>query len=111
MFNRKTEEIINDAIEAETREAEKNYGKKYASKHEAYAVLKEEIEECKEEIDKIKTPIHLFWLSVRGRQKDINVDNYSDTKQINIIKSIAINTAKEALQVAAVCNKILSTIK
>ena len=110
MFSRKTEEFIEAAVNTETKKAAEDYGSKYASKHEIYAILKEEIEEAKEELDRIRIPMHVYWLAVRGLWQQIRIENYTDKKQFELIKEYAINTAKECIQIAAVCNKAIDTV-
>lgn len=44
-FNAETEKLVNDLIQAEYKNACEQYGEKYHSLHEGYALLKEEVEE------------------------------------------------------------------
>ena len=46
-----TEQKINEAVTLELNNACKVYGAEYHSLHEAYAVLLEEVEETKQELD------------------------------------------------------------
>lgn len=105
MFNSESQKYVNLAIEKEVDQAKENYGSVYASKHEAYAVLKEEIEEAKENMDQFRKLNHVFWMSVRG-MKIQNIKDYSDRKHIGITKKVAVQLALEAIQIAAVCTKI-----
>lgn len=110
MFNAKTDDLIEKTVHCEYETAVSNYGKYYASKHEAYALLKEEVEEAKEKMDSFRSLMHIFWLSVRGKKIEI-VPNYTDTKHIKVIRERALQTMKELAQVAAVCTKIEDSLE
>lgn len=101
--------MIEEAIVRETVASIEKYGPNYASKHEAYSILKEEVEEAKEAMDKFRPTMHIFWKSVRGLAVD-NVQNYTDRKHIIYMKKLAIELAHEAVQIAAVCQKIIESI-
>ena len=88
----------------ETERASEQYGDKYASAHEAESVLREEVEElaqdakfCSHDMEQITANLHF--------KKDLNGDTESDTT-ISKPKSWALDAAAEAVQVAAVCEKI-----
>lgn len=87
-------------VESETQRASEQYGDRYASAHEAESVLREEIEELAEE--SIQTQIKLTSL-----QKNLRENNMIDfQKHARLIYDNALNAAAEAIQVAAVCEKI-----
>src|SRR5574344_585357 len=87
-------------VASETQRASKQYGDKYASAHEAESVLREEIDELAEE--SIQTQIKLTSL-----QKNLRENNMIDfQKHARLIYDNALNAAAEAIQVAAVCEKI-----
>ena len=46
----KTKELIQNAIEVETENARRTWGPRYNSEHEAYGVLKEEVEEAADDL-------------------------------------------------------------
>lgn len=72
-----------------------------ASFHEGYAVLKEEVEETKEELRDIKHNLYGFWRYIRE-------DNFEYAlKMADEIEKKAIRAACEAIQVASVCKRIL----
>lgn len=88
----------------ETQRASKKYGDKYASAHEAESVLREEVTElaqdaifCSHDMEQITANLHF--------KNDLNGDTESDTTIYNL-KDWALNAAVEAIQVAAVCEKI-----
>lgn len=108
MFSEVSEECIKQAIYAETEEAEINYGKTYNSLHEGYAVLKEEVEEAGEEWDNVNRGLTILWEKIRKPEL------WSDHELITELKATKKNAeqlALEAVQVAAVCNKILNSLK
>lgn len=74
--------------------------KPIASMHEGYAVLLEEVEETQEVCDQLKEYLEFLWREVRGDQPEYAKYN------VNAILGIAVETACEAIQVAAVCKRI-----
>lgn len=101
MFDSNTLEYIKKAEKAETSSAVKNYGAEYHSNHESYAVLKEEIDEVRDEEIKMKNEFFRTWDSIR-------TDNdFRFKRQVGNIKEHAEKLALEAVQVVAVCNKIM----
>jgi len=83
--------------------AKEEYGKKFSSMHEGYAVMLEEIEEAKAEMDSIMCDAHLryLWESV----KEDNINNAMDAA--HIIRTRAACLACEAIQVSAMATKFL----
>jgi hypothetical protein len=61
MFDKQTEVKINEAVTLEFVNAVQTYGAKYNSLHEAYAVLKEEVEEADDDFDFIKDYLNSLW--------------------------------------------------
>jgi len=97
--------IINQLIEDELSRANAKYPP-FASRHEGYAVLKEEIEEADEEIETIKLVICDLWFDVcHEKDKSRTWDVPPDKSIPNCIESRAINAIKELIQVAAMCRK------
>lgn len=89
------EEIVK-AITKEFDAACKNYPK-YASPHEAYAVLLEEVDEATEKLTSIRRELEIMWGSIK-RNEEIN-------GTLNVIEKEAEQLAAEACQVAAVAVK------
>lgn len=101
MFDERTELKINEVVVLELIRAVKTYGQNYHSNHEAYAVLLEEIEEAEEELNYIQNHMTMIWDAVK-------TDNDNEVKSnARIIALDAVELAKEAVQIAAVCRKIL----
>ena len=94
----KTKLYIQNAIEAETVNAKANWGPGYNSEHEAYAVLKEEVEEAADDIMFIQEDLEFLWNAVKG-----NSDK-SYQASLKHIKQLAVALATEAVQIAAVVN-------
>ena len=88
--------LVNKEYEA----ANENH-KPIASLHEGYAVLLEEVQETKEACEQIEEYRDLVWKNIRHDNSELAEYN------INTIIDIAIETACEAIQVAAVCRRIL----
>lgn len=101
MFDERTKSLIDEAVKAELKNAQNNYGKKYNSVFEGYAVLKEEVEEVQEDFEFIQMKFNELWDSIRENDLDrIPV-------LVSQIELKARNCAMESAQVAAVCNKII----
>ncbi len=101
MFAANTEDLVSRAI-SEELEVARTHGKKFSTNHEAYAVLKEEIEETRSELEMAENYLIFFWNLVK---KDAYPKELRD--KIEVIYESAKNAAKEALQVCAVCRKAL----
>lgn len=69
------------------------------SHHEAYAVIKEELEEAKEELDKCQTYLMEMWDAVRGNTR-ADADEAKEW-----VGEFATSLAVEAIQVAAMAKK------
>lgn len=89
------ESAINSCLEAYNN----IYGKWFASDHEYYAVLKEELEEAREELDKSFINLELLWTGVR-ENKIINVEVENENIEKYCRKCIS-----ELIQVLAICKK------
>ena len=93
---------INRLVEAELKEANKKYPL-FSSQHEAYAVLKEEVEEMVEEAEKCKEHLQDIWRSTRN---DFECD-YS----IKNLRGRALYTVQEGIQVIAMCDKAMTSLE
>lgn len=101
MFASMTEKKISEAITLEIVNAVKLHGAEYNSDHEAYAVLLEEVEETERNLDYVKNHLAMIWDAVKA-------DDDNEVKaNARIIALDAVELAKEACQIAAVCRKIL----
>ena len=99
MEAKRTKELIDSAIKAEIEHAKQNWGPTYASEHEAYAVLKEEVEEAADDLELLQEDLELLWNSTKGNAQEVCRVNRSH------IAKLALALAIEAVQIAAVANK------
>jgi hypothetical protein len=92
---------IEDAIEIQYNSAIERYGAKYASSHEFYAVLYEEIIEATEEMQEITNKANMLFNKLR---KNENIKHVAE----NIADS-AYRAIEELTQVIAVINKYVGS--
>lgn len=105
-FSPETEKLVNDLIQAEYLNAVVNFGEKYNSLHEGYAILLEEIEEAEEGHSANKLFLNTLWGNIKG--KPIYRTNYDCLdKMLNNVKY----TMKELAQVGAVLKKMQNTLE
>lgn len=104
-FSEQTEQLVKDLTQAEYKNACGQFGEKYNSLHEAYAVLLEEVEEVKSEITQLLNSFDVFWLWVKrnnqGHKYLCIEDMYKATE----------NAISELAQVGAVLMKIKNTLE
>lgn len=74
----------------------------FNSMHEAYAVLKEELEEAAEELEMCRERLDMLWLCVK------NDDSLLTNKNLGYIKAYAVRAVQEFVQVVAMCDKALN---
>ena len=86
-------------VNEEYNAAIKKYGLNY-SRHESFAVMKEEIEEVEDELKAINELTHSLWENTKS-----NSNNRSCADQFGTIQHRAIKLAAEAIQVAAMARK------
>lgn len=94
---------IEQAVCHELRNIVKKYGPTYASEHEGYAVLLEEVEEACEAADFMEDALKQLWASIRS--------NAFSTFELSQIYNFAKGLAEEAVQVVAVCERFMETVK
>ena len=102
----KTRQCIFDAVKAETENARQKFGRTYNSMHEAWAVLKEEVEESHEAQKAIESSVDILWSSIRA-----NLSVYDQVDLLQTMHKDACNLAIESVQIAAVLQKYMDTIK
>lgn len=101
-FAPETEKLINELIQAEYKNAVVNYGEKYNSPHEAYAVLLEEIEEVESVMNCLKVEIEYIWKDIK--KDSIYTKNFNS--MIDKVFHLSKDAMKELAQVGAVSLKI-----
>lgn len=89
-------------VEAELLRASAKFGERHHSPHEAYAVMLEELEETQAELSKASSMLSGYWGAVKLNHPQ---DYLNDAA--NRAKFLAIQTACEAIQLAAMCEKAL----
>lgn len=92
-------EKINELVQQELKEANEIHPQ-FASNHEAWAVIKEETEECTEALEHLQHYMQVMW---RGIRADEDIDEW-----LTFTQRQAMNLAAEAIQVAAMCEKGLA---
>lgn len=103
MIAEEATKCIDQAVLHEFRNIVKKYGPTYNSEHEGYAVLLEEVEEACEDADFMQDALKRLWLSIRQN----NFSNY----ELAQVHELAKGLAEEAVQVAAVCERFMETVK
>ena len=102
------DELINEVKTLVTKEYERAtqiHGPVNHSSHESYAVLKEELEEAKDEFINSEIYLDRYW-------KGVKTDDYaSQVENIGLIFNKAILAACECIQTAAMAYKSLETIR
>ena len=105
MIAEKAEESIDKAVVYELQNIVKNHGAVYASEHEGFAVLLEEVQEACEASKSMQDHLESVWNDIRN---NISEKIGSDLGQV---REWALALAEEAVQCAAVCERFLETIK
>lgn len=93
---------INQAVCYELQAITKKYGVHYASPHEGYAVLKEEVEEAAECIQLLNDKLSEVWKNIKL--------NWNDSAVVYQAQQSAVALAEEAVQCAAVCERFIATL-
>ena len=105
MFSEVARLHINKAVITETENAKKNYGERYNSKHEGYAVLLEEVQEAADDLEQLNKDLAYLWALIKNN----HIKNGNGT--ISEARDYAEMLAGKAVQVAAVCERFMATIK
>ena len=89
-----------ELIEKELKSANEKFPL-FASNHEGYAILKEEIEEAKDEVVWVKEKLGCMWELIKK--------NHDATLEAEFLKEFAIQGAVELIQVAAMAQKFMDS--
>ena len=103
MIANKATESIGQAVCYELQNIVKKYGATYHSEHEAYAVLKEEVEEACDASNELTGKLDDIWLNIKN-------NFVIEPTLLHEAKEQAIALAEEAVQCAAVLERFLSTV-
>lgn len=100
MFSMRTDQLLNEAIESEYKNCLK-YGDKFNSLHEAWAVLKETLEEAGDDLEETNRTNAYIWnlIKIEGDKEDIQ-------EFLTELESYAKQMALGAIQVVANCRKM-----
>lgn len=105
-FSPETEKLVEQLIQAEYLNAVVNFGEKFNSLHEGYAVLKEEIEEVEYGHKDLKIWFDEFWESIK------NNSYYNEESEcVDKMLEEVYYTISELAQVGAVLRKIRNTLE
>lgn len=93
-------DLIEQVAEAESDRGIRNHGPA-ASAHEGYALIKEELEEAQDEIERLSQQLEHFWTSVKADERTVY------RHYLQQISKTAILAACELIQTAAMARKTL----
>lgn len=102
MIATKASENIEQAVAYELLNITEEHGKRYNTPHEGYAVLLEEVQEAGDWLQKINNNLAYIWAVIKGNHFD------KAPEAIRELSGYSVELAKEAVQVAAVCDKYMS---
>ena len=104
MFDSETPALIYAAIEAEKKKAAEKHGKKFASAHEGYAVMLEEMDEAIAEMELVKNAMGYLWTYTKQ-------DAYQTASgEALMVYKRAVALMLETAQLAAMALKFRDTI-
>lgn len=103
MIAEESTKCIDQAVLHELRNIIKKYGPTYHSEHEGFAVLMEECQEAVECDKDMQHSLEELWKSIR--------ENKISAFKLSQVQGFAKCLAEEAVQIAAVCERFMETIK
>lgn len=95
---------VSHLVGKEYQRAAAEHGGAANTPHEGYALIKEEVEEAAEEMERLKKKLDFLWLNVKRDDEDMV------SRNLDHMKSIAIAGACELIQVAAMTEKATAGI-
>lgn len=107
-FSEQSENLVNELINAEYLNAVVNFGEKYNSLHEGYAVLLEEVEEAVEAIKSLIAFKKGIWYYLK---KGIHNNGICFEQSVCFAENDVQHAIKELAQVGAVLMKIRNTLE
>lgn len=96
---------VSKEVDEELVRAREFHNPVFASNHEAYAVIKEELEEAECEHAHFKTLVSEFWTAVKCDDDALSQELLLEMWQI------AERAAAEWIQVAAMCRKAMASVR
>ena len=106
MFNKHTETRVETLICGELRTAKEQHGENFNSRHEAYAVALEELEEASEKVDMAKYRYEDVWNRIKWNEEKKRI-----VESLNGTRNYAVEAIKELAQFAAMIDKTLETLE
>lgn len=103
-FSPETGRLVKKLIEAEYKNACEKFGEKYSSLHEGYAVLKEKMDEERDEHSCFRSNYEYLWEEIKDKAKG-NIETLSKRMLDTVFCQMC-----ELAQVGAVLMKIKNTI-
>lgn len=97
-------DIIKDMIQDELTEANKKFPL-FQTSHEAYGVLREELEEFNDEFKEIKQGILVDYWDLCKNDKRYNNVNYARNRLLDKLEYTILNGFKELIQLGAMVKK------
>lgn len=95
---------LNLLVSDELDRASKIHGAVFASPHEGYGVIAEELQEAVTEIERAQAVMYQFLKAIHEENAKATID------MADCIRDMAVNAAAESIQVAAMCQKMGRTI-
>jgi len=99
MIDKKADGLLSEAVDSELQNIRLVHGNQYNSLHEGYAVLLEEVEEAKNELEGIELQMSDLWYCIKHN------DNQGAADALRRLESHAFFLLQEACQVCAVTEK------
>lgn len=96
---------INLMVSDEYDRAAEIHGKVFASAHEGYGVIAEELQEAMTELERAQGVMYQLLKAIH-QEKPQSVADFAD-----YIRDQAVNAAAELVQVAAMCEKMVRTVR
>lgn len=104
MIARMTKDLVSAACKSELANA-RTFGSFYSSEHEGYAILKEETEEAADNLKAVERCLNDVWQNVKDNDKEELIAN------LITLKSYALLLAYESIQVCAVSEKYIGSVR
>ena len=104
-FSEETEKLASELIQAEYKNACENFGEKFNSLHEGYAILKEEVEEKRDEHICFMSNYEYLWEEIKDNAKG-NIETLSKRMLDTVFCEMC-----ELAQVGVVLMKIKNTLE
>ena len=96
---------INLLVSDELDRASKIHGEVFASAHEGFGVIAEEVQEVGDELEKAEGNLSTMLSFIRDE------DNQRIADVADCLRDAAVNAAAELIQVAAMCEKLKRTVR